>query len=270
MKARRIARASIALALIVTGCSVVNDPGRHRGGLDGGAATDAGATDATPGLDAPIATDAGPAPIDAVDFCDRLIETYCRARLQCCAAAAGESMLDCVVANDTACEDILRPYLLDRRNAYSPARAGVELAELEGYFANGECDPDIVDWVAGDEGLLAILRGTFPTGTGCGSFEEALACERPEVCAKIGFVQWQCQLRGGSGATCWDNAGCPQTEYCVTAGAEGTCAPTLGNGELCTDAGQCTSRLCEGEPTKSCQERTSEVYCTEPFAPFRR
>ena len=270
MKAR-----GIALALIVAGCSVVNDPGRHHGASDAGGAMDAAARDAAPGVDAPSATDAGPAPIEPLDFCGRLIDAYCRARIQCCTAAASEPMATCVTNNRPECDDLLTAYLVHPRNQYSPERAGTELAEFEAYFAGDACDPDVLDWLTQAEGILSIMRGTLTDGDQCldADFEEVFACQRPRVCTRVGPLSWQCQPRVARDGACRDNAICPETDYCEgdldNGTVDGACVPKLANGTLCLAAAECESHICAGEPPR-CQPRTADVYCTDPFAGVRQ
>jgi hypothetical protein len=243
-------RFGIALACALSGCSLVNDPGVHRGGTP-----DAG-------------TDAGPPTIAPADACSELVRLFCEARIACCPAAAGEDFESCRADAMTTCQMIVGPYVTDGRTGYDPVIAGAVVAEARRLAET--CDPDIVEVLATKEGLLSVFQGVAPEGGSCSIFDAPtlLSCRRRDrlVCQPMG-LGFNCLPERAEAEACAFSLSCETGLYCPTTEPR-TCAPQLGEGQPCMEGADCQSYVCD-TTTMECGPRTQDVYCEDPFAAFR-
>jgi hypothetical protein len=239
-----------ALVLVlVAGCSVVNDPDRHRG--------------------AP--SDGGLPPIAAGDACDEVALVMCGAYETCCPTRT-ETREECETRVLARCEQTIEPYLLDPRTGYGEARAAEVL--LRARELASSCDTDIAQFFVYD--LLTILEGTNPRGGVCITLAQALdndfagifSCRRSDelVCrpreAPLG--DWICQGESAEGGACNNVIHCERGLYCVGGSflATGTCMPQLRNGTACVTSDQCQSLNCLA---MTCQPIDESIYCTDLF-----
>lgn len=247
-------RPVIALAFALAGCSLVNDPGDHRGGT-------------APGVDAGAA-DAGPQPIAPADLCTELVRLLCEARLECC-DDPGQTYEECRTNAMTDCQMLVGPFLEDERTGYTPMRAGELIAEGRRIYRDS-CSLEILDFLGTKERLLSMFDGTVPLNGSCSILEvpTLLSCERPElVCQPMGFGT-QCLPVRTEGEPCAFDLACETGLYCPS-GMGATCAPQLADGAgPCAEGPDCQSYICN-TTTMLCEPRTADVYCLDPFSAFR-
>lgn len=233
----------LALALVLSGCSFVNDPASHQGGA---------------------------APIEPVDACRRLAELQCDGYFDCCSTAADRTdqlYMQCVEQARVKCTNDFGKLVVDDRTGYDPVVAGAVIAEGRGYV--DRCDPDIVEWFTNRTGLQHVLTGTVEGGHSCTprdtnltSFDQAalLSCLGPDqACVASSLNDWVCRQRAPEGERCilyWD---CVDGLRCDWSRLSGTCAQRVPDGGACASGPDCTSLVCA---SNLCVPRTQDsVYC---------
>ena len=268
----------------VTGCSLVNDPGRHLSGgpdagdmdagsdagdMDAGSA-DAGSADAAR-LDAESA-DAGPLdggpdaePFDGgpdgsldagqlapIDACNALAALNCAAYYGCCPGVPEPEPSErdeCVRSLREGCELLIEPALTNSVTAYDRHLAAETLAE--GQLLADECDPGYFQLARRQDGIVRVMRGTIAQGDECnaGTFVSTA-----NLYSCLGGPAARCLRTGPTGSwTC----GVPRTETMTCQHerdcADGlhcegilpsTCRRNLGTGAACRDDSDCESLVC--------------------------
>lgn len=265
-------RAWIPVAcLVLAGCSIVNDPGRHQGGQP---ALDAG-RDAAPHQDA--GTDAGPPLLPANEFCRAYAEVYCEGYFGCCSAAERpeDAFDECVSNAQYACSNgtdatgpVLGIIVADPRTGYDPRIAAEVIAEGRALVA--DCSTDLLRWTTERMGLQRGLTGSIEAGAECTpgpfvglrfDFAALFSCEGTNRACVERSGQWDCLTRRDVDASCrlyWD---CLDGLYCTNGVLGGTCQPRKANGGACSSGVECESLFCNrlglcADPTQD------DVYCS--------
>jgi hypothetical protein len=229
--------------LLLTGCTLLNDPAAHMGGA----------------RDVPAAVDVPEIPLD--DLCDQLAALYCGAMANCCMSVATPP--DCVARVTTGCDGTFgRGLLRDARTGYDPAAAAA-------YFAAGRslaatCEPEMLEW---SRNLLpVILDGIRAPGAECtpdaidGGFDfgALLSCDGAEyACVYGGLDRWTCAARVGEGAGCYLQSDCSDGLYCD--GVPGVCRPRLPAGAPCDPEGDECAGVCY--PSNCIDPSEELLYC---------
>lgn len=251
----------IAMAVLLCGCSLVNDPSAHTGG-DGG-------YDAGP-------QDAGPPPIQGTEFCQRYAELVCDASSECCSTAPDPfDRTACITDISQMCREGFGTLILDPRTGYDAAAAGAVIEEgyayVRGEGAHDVCDLDAIDWLVNRDGFMRVLSGTRSGGSICTpmslvpfDYPALFSCSGSDLSCIAGSPDWVCQSRHTEGQSCalyWD---CVDGMRCSPP-LTGTCQTRLPNGQACNNGTDCESLVCTGEPGV-CAPRTQDaIYCA--FAP---
>jgi hypothetical protein len=243
-------RAALLLLLVLAGCSVVNDPDRHR---------QHGTVDA----DVPR--------LEPTQACAEFASVLCGAYENCCTTGT-ETRAQCEARTLTNCRRSVETYLLDPRTAYDSAR-GAQLV-VEARELASRCDPAVVEFFTYD--LLTAFQGTNPRGdicitlaqAGAGDFAGLFSCQRSEdlVCRAVGgpLGDWSCQGSSAEGGACNHIIHCERGLYCMGGSlfANGRCRPQLRNGTACMAGGDCLSLNCV---MGTCQPADASIYCTDLF-----
>ncbi len=257
--------ACVTAALCVAGCSIVNDPARHRVGPDGAlpdagteAGTDAGTeagTDAGPGADAGP-PDGGPPTVSLAEICVTLAQRFCAGAPSCCTDGAAD-FSDCNRQMLDACQLVYNAADFPDVVTYDPVAGAALLAEGERYLM--ACDPDgLASWLNRRDGFFDAVRGTIAGGETCtpASMDEedyiyaVLSCAQPgQVCRPNGGTgTWSCRSQGAAGDICYFGFECTdgRCERPGVVSAEGTCGAGEANGERCRGSDECASYACVG------------------------
>jgi hypothetical protein len=229
---RRIA----PLALLLGGCSLLQDPANHMGG------------------EVPVGT-----------FCEHVASILCAAHQDCCETPA-VSFADCLQGAADGCRAEYMPFIEDARVGYDEEAAAMALAR--GRALAGACDPAFLDWVRDRDGMQAALVGTIASGEVCveGTVDgpELFSCiERDESC-QVAVGGWRCLPQVAPGRTCYLDTDCDDAHYCDAAmpGEEGICTVRGAATTECTEARTCQSLFCNAG---RCADRDPElVFCGRP------
>lgn len=214
-----------------------------------------------------------------VEFCDRLAEVLCEARLACCTAAVedGETRASCRAAVLPECTASLGMLVLDPEMGYDSARAWEELEEARSLaIGEGEepsCDPGLVEWAYSAEGLYAILQGTYGVGQLCGGLYEPtnnFKCGPDLACWPVGGES-RCRALSEGGEPCFNDLECIDGYFCGGAGVlPGDCVAAGDLGAECRENRQCQSSYCEmpeAGTIGACAPPDREaIYCAGLFA----
>lgn len=251
-------RAGLGFAMaLATGCSLVLDGQRHRGGEGG---TDAGPG---PGVDAGRGPDAGaPGPVPPEDFCEELANVACYAEEHCCPTPRSASK--CRVDIEGRCSREFAAAATDPRARYSPSIAREVLEEGRGHAMS--CDEaSALRWLT--YRVIEVFEGTVPMGAECetAAFPDPVklvSCVDDNVCRLIGsFWVRQCLPRVMPSARCYESYDCVPGHRC--AGEPATCVPALSDGAACTSALDCQSLLCAGAAGMMiCQAQSDSAFCS--------
>jgi hypothetical protein len=245
---------SYLFALLIGGCSLVNDPSSHQGG-----AADAGQPDA------------GPPRVEATEFCGRFARLHCDAFFSCCDThpmRTAESYMACVEDAESDCAAAFGTIIIDHRTGYDPMVAAEVIEEGRGYVEM--CDPNIVTWSWERSGYQRALTGTVDGGDLCTPHNTELndnfdkpalfSCMGPSrACVPTGG-DWSCLSRADRGGHCvlyWD---CVDGLRCDWSNIlSPMCAPRLATGMPCNADPECESLVCIDH---TCRDRTQQnVYC---------
>lgn len=257
---------TILLVFLASGCSIVNDPGRHvtgradGGGTDGGVSVDAGPTPADAG------PDGGPTlPFDEV--CPTFAEITCGAQTACC----GMSTASCVNDYMSLCNMYYGFAVADADVDHDDSAAWGAMAR--GQALANACSTEIAEFTWSRDGLFAGLVGRITGGATCnvrGStiaqlFTAAVSCaDRNQTC-RVLDTEPRCLDRSADGQECYFGLDC-LSGRCVGANLllrlPGRCGAGLAQGERCGLAWECASFVCGGRAPSTCQPATAQsVYC---------
>lgn len=251
----------VAAAFAVAGCSIVNDPGRHRSATDSGQHMDAGmdaAADA--GTDAEV--DAGPA-VASGEYCAQLAELACDAHERCCGAPDATFLATCVEDLTQSCTSLITDLLSTPEVGYDPQLAHEALET--GRAMALACDLALSDWAIDRTGLFKPFRGSLEEAATCvlpGSEPNAASlianfiCADGRTCIDQGTPGWRCAALGTN--PCRNYLDCPDGYLC---NLSSMCQPRTANDGFCLEAiaSACDSLVCR---TSRCVPRTQDdVYC---------
>jgi hypothetical protein len=242
--------------LALSGCSIVNDPAQHMGGMADG------------GVDATVPRVEGSA------LCTRLITLQCEQYVRCCSSAPMDfDVPGCIESLLPPCRDGIGAYLADERTGYDPEIAAEALAEGEALSA--ACSLDIARWVATREGLFRSFAGTVPaagdcTPTSATDVATFVSCDRLDyACTPALGDRFLCAPRVGAGASCFLDNDCVEGLACIRSvpldPATGRCGDRLAAGAVCRQSTDCESYYCHvptGLMVGTCAAATQDnVYC---------
>jgi len=243
-------RRGLVVALLLTGCSLVNAPSDHAA-----------------------------APVEADEFCEQLTSILCDGVIGCCGAATGFPRDDCVTRLNPFCTSTYGPLISDGRTGYDAEEAGYRLARL--LQMTRECSTEIAAELSSEDGLFALLTGTVGQGGTC----NPTIMERPEMdvfdsprfLSCIGTLQcsfvadtsdWRCLPPVANGAPCSASALCEPGSICVAiSDTEARCMDRFADGAPCASSAACGSYVCGACDTAgnncTCRpdDTAEQVYC---------
>ncbi len=263
----------IVVVVLLAGCSLVNDPNRHTGGIDSGIA------DSGP-------PDAGPPRLERGDICMAYAELTCAGIFGCCSAAprppSPAQLTQCLTDAQIACaNNAVINYTNDPRTGYDPV-VGAEVFE-QGRRLVESCSTDYLRWwTERSFGMQRSLTGTVEGGADCTPMQfwppdqadvpALLSCEGTNLACRPGAGgvadRWFCTQRQQAGGRCLVYFDCVDGLYCTEYNLieqTGTCRARLPNGSPCGGPTDCQSLTCLdplGGNAKICLQPTADlVYC---------
>ena len=209
-------------------------------------------------------------------LCDRLAQLQCDAEAHCC-EQPGRTLPDCKTARRDDCAQNVQ---LDAVAA-DPV-AGYDANAAEGIFGELQrrltaCDPEVVRWSAGAEGLRGLFKGSVEPGQSCKPSQLLNASMSQQAAALLScrdavqhacmpaslLGEWTCTPKSANGGSCLTDDNCAADSYCATPAQAvfGSCGPRLAQGEACSSATQCQSFACI---SGSCQAPdVQHAFCPE-------
>jgi Dickkopf-like protein len=206
-------------------------------------------------------TDPGRNRVPAGQVCERLATVQCAAEVACC-GNPGHTFDQCKAAQKAGCvnDGHLDEVTLNPVAGYNIDRAEVAFAEFERLASM--CDPGVVEWAIGANGLRGIVLGTVDRGGSCKppvgqssnppvAAAHLASCKDAAntACRPINLTQWTCEARGPAGAPCLSDLNCVDGIYCdnpelMPTGA--VCKPRKPDGQGCATPNECASLFCQG------------------------
>lgn len=263
---RHVARLTVMCLALIAGCSKSHDTDQGSDNRD--KARDAGQREPA---------DAGGAVVDEDGLCARLAAIQCDGEQKCCSKQT-RSRARCLTELTRSCADSL---YLDQIAA--APQSGFDEAAANGAFEAlalrvSDCDQGVLQWIASDEGLRTMFRGTRAAGASCspvggasgdpGTVAAAIAsCRGADglACLPASLIgAWTCAPRQASGRSCLTDDNCADHGACnnFSQPALGMCVARRQLGAACANAGECESLECRGG---KCVEPTPDsVYCPMP------
>lgn len=259
---RSVSVSTLILALGAAGCSIVFDPGAHRGaGMDGGV----------------TGVDGGASTIELADLCPMFVEAYCMNAERCCREAVTPppnfDRATCMSDTMAACSGLYGLTATRSEIGYDPAAAYASYQE--GLALVEACSVDIQSYYVSRDGFFGGIEGTIAGGLDCTPASETnetdivvalLSCTGNQVCQRFAADDWRCSAPGGDSATCNSAFNC-ESGRCEQ---ENILAPRLcGPGEPamspCVRSDECESLTCARVPMTirfECAPSTqANVYC---------
>lgn len=209
-------------------------------------------------------------------LCTRLATLQCTAEQRCCMQPT-RSEQTCRVELERDCE---QTYQLDRVAA-DPV-AGFDSDQAEQVFRELEsklqaCDPEVVAWSVGPDGLRSLFTGTVGRGDSCKpadvlTADEAsqaaalLSCEDAEQVACLPnslLGSWTCSSKSDAGGSCVSDDNCHPDAYCDVGQQAwlGQCQARLADDAACNADTQCGSIHCSDGVCKRPDEQA--VFCPQ-------
>ena len=249
------------------GCSLVNDPSRHRGGDSG-------------------PSDSGPPTVRADAFCELYANAYCEAAGSCCSMPGYVRPTNCVALVSSECIEARDALMTDTRVRYDSVAAAVVLEEVREFFAMC-ATTQFLDWSRRRDGFFRVYSGTIEGGTSC-ELGYILTAQRDLLISVLGCSdidqtcrpvsiggERSCLERGDVGETCYNRLDCKDGMRCVKDPdglfAVGVCQ-NMGepDSSACFISDECQSLNCVGATAVvgSCQPSDAEaIYCLGADSP---